>query len=89
MNHQYKFVLVNIQKLSTKGKTKPVFTSYTSDDMRLMYAVITLASFFPNFCNFKIYIVSVTIGQKYDMKKYFVITYYQLVKVIRFIPDYL
>ena len=80
MNHQYKFVLVNIQKLSTKGKTKPVFTPDTSNDMRLTYAVITIASFFSNFCNFKIYIVSLTIRQKYDMKKYFVITYYQLVK---------
>ena len=64
MNHQYKFVLMNIQRLSTKGKTKPVFASDTSNDMRLPYTVMTLTSFFPNFCNIKINNVSLAISQK-------------------------
>ena len=64
MNHQYKFVLMNIQSLRTKGKTKPVFTSDTSNDMRLTYTVMKLTSFFPNFCNIKINNVSLAISQK-------------------------
>ena len=46
MNHQYKFVLMNIQRLSTKGKTKPVFASDTSDDIHALNVYCYDANFF-------------------------------------------